>query len=80
MFNYFDFVSYVDLTRLTESKGFPGGSAGRESASNVGGLVLIAGLGRFPGEGKGYQLQHSGLENSINCIVCGVTKSDLRHD
>ena len=80
MFNYFVFVSYADLKRLTESKGFPGDSAGKESASNVGDLVLIAALGRFPGEGKGYQLQHSSLENSMDCIVHGVTKSDLRHD
>ena len=80
MFNYFVFVSYANLRRLTESKGFPGDSAGKESASNVGDLVLIAGLGRFPGEGKGYQLQHSSLENSMDCIVHGVTNSDLRHD
>ena len=35
----------------------------------------IPGLGRFPGEGKGYPLQYSGLENSMNCIVHGVAKS-----
>ena len=35
----------------------------------------IPGLGRSPGEGKGYPLQHSGLENSIDCIVHGVAKS-----
>ena len=35
----------------------------------------IPGLGRFPGEGKGYPLQYSGLENSMGCIVQGVTKS-----
>ena len=49
--------------------GFPGGSAGKESACNVGDLGLISGLGRFPGEGKGYPLQYSGLENSMDCIV-----------
>ena len=32
-------------------------------------------LGRSPGEGKGYPLQYSGLENSKDCIVHGVTKS-----
>ena len=32
-------------------------------------------LGRFPGEGKGYPLQYSGPENSMDCIVHGVTKS-----
>ena len=55
--------------------GFPGGSAGKESACNVRDLGLISGLGRSPGEGKGYPLQYSGLENAINCIVHGVTKS-----
>ena len=39
--------------------GFPGGSAGKESACNVGDLGLIPGLGRSPGEGKGYPLQYS---------------------
>ena len=38
---------------------FPGGSAGKESACNVGGLTLIPGLGRSPGEGKGYLFQYS---------------------
>ena len=49
---------------------FPGGSDGKESACNEGDLGLIPGLGRSPGEGKGYPLQYSGLENSM-----GVTKS-----
>ena len=43
--------------------GFPCGSAGKESAHSVGDLGLIPGLGRFPGEWKGYPLQYSGLEN-----------------
>ena len=43
--------------------GFPGGSAGKGSTYNVGDLGLIPGLGRSPGEGNGYPLQHSGLEN-----------------
>ena len=55
--------------------GFPCGSAGKESACNVGDLGLIPGLGRSPGEGKGYPLQYSGLENSMGNIVHGVTKS-----
>ena len=46
--------------------GFPCGSAGKESAHNAGDLSSIPGLGRSPGEGKGYQLQYSGLENSID--------------
>ena len=55
--------------------GFPCGSAGKQSARNAGNLGSIPGLGRSPGEGKGYPLQYSGLENSIEWIVHGVTKS-----
>ena len=55
--------------------GFPGGSAGKESACNVGDPGLIPGLGRSPGEEKGYPLQYSGLENSMDCIVHGLAKS-----
>ena len=55
--------------------GFPSGLAGKESAYNVGDLGSIPGLRRSPGEGKGYPIQYSGLENSIDCIVHGVVKS-----
>ena len=55
--------------------GFPCGSAGKESACNVGDLGSIPGLGRSPGEGKRYPLQYSGLENAMDCIVHGVAKS-----
>ena len=48
--------------------GFRCGSAGKESTCNVGDLGLIPGLGRSPGEGKGYPLQYSGLENSMDRI------------
>ena len=58
--------------------GFFGGSAGKESACNAGDLGLISGLGRSPGEGKGYSLQYSGLEDSMDCMVDGVTKSQTR--
>ena len=54
---------------------FPCGSAGKEFTCNAGDLGSILGLGRSPGEGKGYPLQYSGLENSMDCIVHGVTKS-----
>ena len=57
-------------------KCFLGGSAGKESVFNVGDLGLIPGLGRSPGEGKGYPLQYSGLQNSMNCLVHGVAESD----
>ena len=55
--------------------GFPGGSAGKESACVMGDLGSIPGLGRSPGEGKGYPLQYSGLENSMDFKVHGLTKS-----
>ena len=54
--------------------GLPGGSAGKESACNVGDLCSIPGLGRSPGERKGYPLQYSGLENFMDHIVHEVTK------
>ena len=59
---------------------FPGGSVGKESACNVGDLVLIPGLGRSPEGGHGNALQYSGLENSMDrevwlATVHGVTKS-----
>ena len=55
--------------------GLPCGSVGKESTCKVGDLGSIPQLGRTPGEGKGYLLQYSGLENSRDCIVHGVTKS-----
>ena len=55
--------------------GFPSGSAGKESVCSAGDLGSIPGWGRSPGEGKGYPLQYSGLENSMDCIVHGVAKS-----
>ena len=58
--------------------GLPCGSVGKESACNAGDLGSIPGLGRSQGEGKGYPLQYSGLENFMNCIVHGVTKSQTQ--
>ena len=58
--------------------GFPCGSAGKASACNAGDLGWIRGSGRSPGEGKGYPLQYSGLEISMDCIVHRVTKSWTR--
>ena len=57
--------------------GFPCGSAFKESACNAGDLGSIPGLGRSPREGKGYPLQYSGLENSMDCIVHGFAESDF---
>ena len=55
--------------------GFPGGSASKESSCNAEDWGSIPGLERSPGEGNSYLLQYSGLENSIDCIVHGATKS-----
>ena len=57
--------------------GFPGGSAGKESACNVGDLGLIPGWGRSPGQGKGYPLRYSGLENSVDYSPWGCKESDM---
>ena len=54
--------------------GFPCGPAGKKSACHTGDLGSIPGLGRSPGEGKGYPLQYSGLKNSMDSIVHGVAK------
>ena len=58
--------------------GLPDSLAGKESACNAGDPGLIPGLGRSTGEGIGYPLQCSGLENSMDCIVHGVAKSWTR--
>ena len=59
----------------SDGLGFPCSSAGKESACNARDLDLIPGLDRSPGEWKGYPLQYSGLEDTIDCIVHGVAKS-----
>ena len=53
----------------------PDSSVGKESTCNMGDLGTVPGLGRSPVEGKGYSLQYSGLENSKDCIIRGVAKS-----
>ena len=55
--------------------GFSCSSAGKESACNVGNMGSMPGFRRSPGEGRGYPLQYSGLDNSMDCIVHGVAKS-----
>ena len=57
--------------------GIPGSSEGKESACNAGDLSSIPGSGRSPGEENGYPLQGFGLENSMDCIVRGVAKSQI---
>ncbi|CAM9651379.1 unnamed protein product [Rangifer tarandus platyrhynchus] len=56
-------------------RGFPGGSAGKESTCKAGDLGSVPGLGRSPGEGKGCPLQDSGLKNPMDC-PWGRKKSD----
>ena len=51
-----------------ERHGLPYGSAGKESACNAGDLGSIPGLGRSSGEGKGYPLHYSDLENAMDCM------------
>ena len=48
--------------------GFPGGLAGKESNCDAGDLGSIPGVGISPGEGNGYPLEYSGLENPMDCI------------
>ena len=57
---------------------FPHSSVGKESACNAGDLGSIPALLRSPGEGKGYPLQYSGLENFMDCIVHGIAKNWTR--
>ena len=64
--------------QLTLLMGFPDSSVGKGSPCNVGDLGSIPWLGISPGEGKGYPLQYSGLENSKDCTVHGVTKNWTR--
>ena len=59
---------------------FPGGSDGKEFAYNSGDMGSVPGWGRSPGEGNGYPLQYSCLENSVDegawqATVHAVTKS-----
>ena len=67
----------IQTSEIEWTMGFPAGSAGKESACNVGDLGSIPGLERSPGERNVYPLQYSGLENSMNFIVYGVTQTWL---
>ena len=65
----------IIVNNTTVNKGFPCGSAGKDSACSARDLGSILGLGRSPGERKGYPLQYSGLENSMDCTVQRVRHS-----
>ena len=58
--------------------GFPGGSNGKESASNAGDLGSISGSGRFPGEVHGNPLQYSCLEKSMDRGAWGLSSWDCK--
>ena len=73
--SYFSGWTHLMLWVVPLDSGFPGGSAGKESACNAGDLGSVPGLGRSPGGGKGNPLQYSGLESSMDDIVPGVAKS-----
>ena len=75
LYGHLVLLPYVQLILTI---GFPGDSAGKESACNTGDLGSIPRLGKSPGEENGYPLQYSGLENSMDCIVQGVTKSQTQ--
>ena len=71
---------YTYFEILVKNSGFPGGSDSKESACSAGDLDSIPGSGRSPGEGIGYPLHYSYLENSMNrgawrATVHGVAKS-----
>ena len=63
---------------LRNIKGFPGGSDGKESICNAGDLSLIPESGRSPGEGNGYPLQYSCLENPMDRGACRATIQGLQ--
>ena len=68
-------LSHLYMTTRKTTRSFPCGSAGKESTHNVGDVGSIPGLGRSSGEGKGYPLQYSGMENSMDC-TWGRKESD----
>ena len=75
--------SFEEFEEPRGDRGFPGGLVGKESACSVGDLAWIPGLERSPGERKGYPLQYSGLENSMDreawwAMVCGSQR--VGHD
>ena len=79
---YWNFLDAL-FKLISNYLGFPGNSAGKESACNSGDPSSIPGSGRSLGEGKGYPLQYSGLENfmdrgALRATVHEVTKSLIR--
>ena len=77
-------ASFVNISSVEHkegpqfSLGYPCGSAGKEYSCNVGDLGLFPGLGGCPGDGKGYPLQYSGLENCMDCKI--IVNGNLLYD
>ena len=74
-FNFAAFPCFLHPFPYFSGKYIPHGSDGKESACSVRDLASVPLLGRSPGEGHSYPLQHSGLENSTDYVVFGVAKS-----
>ena len=72
-------LSYAEILHVFVVKmGFPHSSVGKESSCNARDPGSSPGSERSPREGKAHPLQYSGLENSLDCIVHGITKSRTR--
>ena len=71
-------IIYLIGLSISSSRGFSDSSVGKECVRNAGYLGSVSGLGRAPGEGKGYPLQYSGLEKSMGYTVYGVAKGRTR--
>ena len=73
--SHFQLTQCILAPNLSSPTITTGISVMQESACNAGDLGSTPGLGRSPGEGQGYPLQYSGLEESIDSVVGGVAKS-----
>ena len=69
--------SQAYVARSSVLQGFPDSLAGKESSCNAKDVGLIPGLGRYPGEGKSYPLQYSGLENRMDYSPRGYKESNM---
>ena len=65
-----------NIEDLSQPRGFPDSSVDKESTCNAGDPGLIPGLGRYPGEGKGFLLQYFGMEDSVDYNPWGCKEVD----
>ena len=72
-------VSKLNDTSEASDLGFSGGSAVKNLPANAGDMGSISGSGRSPGEGNGYQLQYSCLENSMDRGACQEVETNSRN-